>query len=94
MLTQEVQCKHGATVGPLDPAHLFYLMSRAIPREEAIRMIVAGHFGTDPARPAGCCASRSRHCSFRGSAGSRNGGRTSHDEEVRCGHHRRTDPGG
>lgn len=44
ILTQEVQCKHGATVGPLDPAHLFYLMSRAIPREEAIRMIVAGHF--------------------------------------------------
>ncbi len=44
ILTQEVQCKHGATVGPLDPAHLFYLMSRAIPRDEAVRIIVAGHF--------------------------------------------------
>lgn len=44
ILTQEVQCKHGATVGPLNPEHLFYLMSRAIPRDEAIRIIVEGHF--------------------------------------------------
>lgn len=44
IMTEEVQCKHGATVGPLDPAQLFYLTSRAIPRDEAVRMIVAGHF--------------------------------------------------
>ncbi|MCC7140893.1 MAG: SufD family Fe-S cluster assembly protein [Candidatus Eisenbacteria bacterium] len=44
IMTEEVQCKHGATVGPLDPAQLFYLTSRAIPRAEAVRMIVAGHF--------------------------------------------------
>lgn len=30
--------------GPLNPEHLFYLMSRAIPRDEAIRIIVEGHF--------------------------------------------------
>ncbi len=44
ILNEEVQCKHGATVGPLNPDHLFYLMSRAIPRAEAIRIIVEGHF--------------------------------------------------
>lgn len=38
----EVQCKHGATVGPVDPAQLFYLMSRGIPEQEAIRQIVGG----------------------------------------------------
>jgi Fe-S cluster assembly protein SufD len=38
----EVQCKHGATVGPVDPEPLFYLMSRGIPRGEAIRQVVAG----------------------------------------------------
>ena len=44
ILTEEVQCKHGATVGPLDPVQLFYLRSRAIPEAEAVRMIVEGHF--------------------------------------------------
>ncbi len=44
ILNEEVQCKHGATVGPLDPNHLFYLMSRGIPRDEAIRMVVEGYF--------------------------------------------------
>jgi Fe-S cluster assembly protein SufD len=44
ILTEEVQCTHGATVGPIDREHLFYLMSRAIPRDEAIRMVIEGHF--------------------------------------------------
>ena len=44
ILTEEVQCKHGATVGPIDPVELFYLMSRAIPRPEAVGMVVEGHF--------------------------------------------------
>jgi len=44
IMTEEVQCKHGATIGPLDPAHLFYLQSRSIPRPEAVSMIVEGHF--------------------------------------------------
>jgi Fe-S cluster assembly scaffold protein SufB len=35
-------CTHGATVGSLDPEHLFYLVSRGIPRPEARRMIVGG----------------------------------------------------
>jgi Fe-S cluster assembly protein SufD len=44
ILTDEVMCTHGATVGSLDPDHLFYLASRGIPRREAARMIVGGFF--------------------------------------------------
>jgi len=42
ILTDEVMCTHGATMGSLDPEHLFYLASRGIPRREAARMIVGG----------------------------------------------------
>jgi len=40
-----VRCSHGATVGPVDPEHLFYLQSRGIARPEAQRMIVRGFLG-------------------------------------------------
>jgi Fe-S cluster assembly protein SufD len=42
ILTDEVMCTHGATMGSLDPEHVFYLVSRGIPRPEARRMIVGG----------------------------------------------------
>jgi Fe-S cluster assembly protein SufD len=42
ILTDEVKCSHGATVGSLDPNHVFYLMCRGLERAEAIRLIVAG----------------------------------------------------
>ncbi|HZN59563.1 MAG TPA: SufD family Fe-S cluster assembly protein, partial [Planctomycetota bacterium] len=42
ILTDEVKCTHGATMGTLDAQHLFYLMSRGIDRAEAIRLIVGG----------------------------------------------------
>lgn len=42
ILTDEVRCKHGATVGPVDPEQLFYLGTRGLSRAEAIRMIVSG----------------------------------------------------
>ena len=41
----DVRCTHGATVGPVDPNHLFYLRSRGIPERTAKRMIVQGFFG-------------------------------------------------
>jgi Fe-S cluster assembly protein SufD len=41
----DVRCTHGATVGPVDPNHLFYLESRGIPKSTAKRMIVQGFFG-------------------------------------------------
>ena len=44
ILTNDVRCTHGATVAPVDPMHLFYLVSRGIPRQVAQRMIVQGFF--------------------------------------------------
>ncbi|MGD9616237.1 MAG: Fe-S cluster assembly protein SufD [Alphaproteobacteria bacterium] len=38
----DVRCAHGATVGDLDAAALFYLRTRGIPSEEARRMLIEG----------------------------------------------------
>jgi len=43
ILCDEVICTHGATVGPIDEMQVFYLLSRGIPRREAVKMIVRGH---------------------------------------------------
>jgi len=40
----DVRCTHAATVGRVDETEVFYLMSRGIPRPEAIRLIVHGFF--------------------------------------------------
>ena len=40
----DVKASHGATVGQIDEEHLFYLMARGLPRQEAERMIVEGFF--------------------------------------------------
>lgn len=42
ILTDDVRCTHGATIGPVDEEALFYLAARGIAREEAIRMVVGG----------------------------------------------------
>ena len=39
-----VRCAHGATVGPVDREMIFYLQSRGIPRDEAMRMVVEAFF--------------------------------------------------
>lgn len=36
----DVVCSHGATVGELDDDHLFYLMSRGIPKPDARQMLI------------------------------------------------------
>jgi Fe-S cluster assembly protein SufD len=41
----DVRCTHGATVGPVDPQHMFYLQSRGIPKATAKRMLIQGFFG-------------------------------------------------
>jgi Fe-S cluster assembly protein SufD len=41
----DVRCSHAATVGQLDDEEIFYLLSRGIPRAEAIRMVIFGFFG-------------------------------------------------
>ena len=40
----DVRCSHGATAGQIDPAMLFYLMSRGLSRPVARRMILDGFF--------------------------------------------------
>jgi len=42
ILNEDVSCSHGATIGPIDPIMTFYLNSRGIPDDEAVRMIVSG----------------------------------------------------
>ena len=50
ILTDDVQCSHGATVAPMDPAQLFYLESRGIPPRTAERLIVRGFLEATLAR--------------------------------------------
>jgi Fe-S cluster assembly protein SufD len=40
----DLRCSHAATVGRIDDTELFYLMSRGVPREEAVKIIVDGFF--------------------------------------------------
>jgi len=40
IFADDVQCGHGATAGEIDANHLFYLMSRGIPRREARALLV------------------------------------------------------
>lgn len=40
----EVQAGHAATVGQIDKVHLFYLMSRGLPKTDAMHLIVTGFF--------------------------------------------------
>ena len=44
ILANDVRCTHGATLGFLDPDHLYYLMARGLPRLEAQRLIVEAFF--------------------------------------------------
>jgi Fe-S cluster assembly protein SufD len=40
----DLRCTHGATVSQVDEQQVFYLMSRGIPRDDAVRLIVEGFF--------------------------------------------------
>lgn len=40
----DVRCSHAATVGQLDEEEVFYLLSRGIPKGEAVRLVVFGFF--------------------------------------------------
>lgn len=42
ILTDEVSCSHGATAAPVDPEQIFYLQSRGIAADEALRLVVRG----------------------------------------------------
>lgn len=40
----DVRCTHASTIGQLDEEQIFYLMSRGIPRENAVQLVVGGFF--------------------------------------------------
>ena len=40
IFADDVKCSHGAAVGDLDEAALFYLLTRGIPREQARRILI------------------------------------------------------
>ncbi|NNM81861.1 MAG: Fe-S cluster assembly protein SufD, partial [Burkholderiales bacterium] len=40
ILNDDVSCKHGATVGQIDPEELFYLKSRGLNEADAKRMLI------------------------------------------------------
>ena len=40
----DVRCTHASTIGKLDEEEIFYLMSRGIPRADAVRMVIQGFF--------------------------------------------------
>ncbi|MBD3402263.1 Fe-S cluster assembly protein SufD [candidate division GN15 bacterium] len=42
ILNEDVSCSHGATVGPIDEMQIFYLTSRGIAHDEAVRIVVSG----------------------------------------------------
>ncbi len=42
ILADDVRCKHGATIGPIDEEQAFYLMTRGVPLELAERLIAMG----------------------------------------------------
>jgi Fe-S cluster assembly protein SufD len=44
ILTDDVRCTHGATVGKIDQDLVFYLQSRGLPKNEAEKLIVEGFF--------------------------------------------------
>src|SRR5262249_8181833 len=44
ILANDVRCTHGATLGYVEPEHLYYLMARGLPRPEAQRLIVEAFF--------------------------------------------------
>lgn len=60
ILNEDVMCSHGATVGPIDPMAIFYLTSRGIVEENAVRMIIAGFVETTLSRLPGDLRDRVR----------------------------------
>jgi Fe-S cluster assembly protein SufD len=44
ILANDLRCTHGASTSRLNEDQIFYLMSRALPRATAVRMMVDGFF--------------------------------------------------
>lgn len=46
ILADQVRCSHGSASSGIDPDHLFYLESRGIPQDIALKMIASGFLGS------------------------------------------------
>lgn len=42
--TNNIKAKHALAIGRLNPAHVFYLQSKGIPKSEAIKLILTSYF--------------------------------------------------
>jgi Fe-S cluster assembly protein SufD len=42
ILSDDVRCSHGVSIGGLDPEELFYAQTRGIPEEESRKLLVSG----------------------------------------------------
>ena len=42
ILADKVRCSHGSASAPMDEEQLFYLLSRGIPRQEALQLVAEG----------------------------------------------------
>ena len=47
IFADDVKCSHGSTIGPVDESALFYLRSRGISKNEAIKMIISSFIEED-----------------------------------------------
>lgn len=47
IFADDVKCSHGSTIGPVDESALFYLRSRGISKNDAIKMIIASFIEED-----------------------------------------------
>lgn len=53
ILTDQVRCSHGATMGPIDPEIIFFLKSRGFSESMAIRLMIEGFFESTLAKSPG-----------------------------------------
>jgi len=47
IFADDVKCSHGSTIGPVDESALYYLRSRGINKNEAMKMIISSFIEED-----------------------------------------------
>ena len=47
IFADDVKCSHGSTIGPVDESALYYLRSRGINKNEAMKMIISSFIKED-----------------------------------------------
>jgi len=47
IFADDVKCSHGSTIGPVDESAIYYLRSRGISKNEAMKMIISSFIDED-----------------------------------------------